>query len=69
MDTPNENIKHLEECPGCHECDYLLEFYMSCDKCGSWGHTDSDGFEMVENEIGTIQFLCHNCSSQEGEKA
>ena len=33
-----DNIKHLEECDGCPECDILLEFYSGCDSCERFGH-------------------------------
>lgn len=61
------NIRHLEECPGCPECDSLLEFYMACDGCGSWGHKSSDGFTLYEDESNKILFLCDHCYAQKGE--
>lgn len=42
-------IEHLENCQkdGCCLCNHLLEFYMTCDECGSWGHQDSYGWATV----------------------
>ncbi len=33
-----EAIEHLEKCPGCHECQYLLNYYEACDNCGDFGN-------------------------------
>lgn len=58
MSVDGENIKHLEECPGCPECDYLLEFYETCDECGCFGHVDAmKGYEKDRNVV----VLCSDC--------
>lgn len=64
MTIDGDNIQHLEECPGCMECDRLLEFYMACDSCGSWGNKESDGFEMVQRN-GMDLFFCQSCAAHE----
>lgn len=69
MTTDGDNVQHLEECPGCMICERLLEFYMTCDGCGSWGNKESAGFEMVQRN-GVDMFYCWSCRSantQEGE--
>ncbi len=56
--TDGNNIKHLEECPGCSLCDYLIEFYQSCDNCGTWGHKDVIGGAVKD---GQACVLCSEC--------
>lgn len=40
------NAAHLEECgiDGCERCEHLLEYFMACDRCGHFGHIESDGW-------------------------
>lgn len=64
----NQDVKHLEECHGCAECDDLLQWYMACDGCGSWGSKESDGFELVFVDKVIPQFLCKSCAAHEGKE-
>ena len=58
--TDGRNIQHLLDCPGCGECDHLLEFYGSCDRCLEIGHKST----MTAVESGHL--WCENCARSKG---
>lgn len=59
-DAVNGPISHLEECPGCSECDQLLEYYETCDECEQWGHKDA--MNVVCGDDGSQSVLCYGCA-------
>lgn len=56
--SDSDAITHLENCPGCPECDALLEFYETCERCGEWGHKDVFS-KRIKN--GRCKAYCDNC--------
>ena len=58
--TDTDNIRHLQQCPGCPECDRLMEFYATCDHCHEWGHK-STMTAIVELKTNEMIALCENC--------
>jgi len=58
ISTDAEAIFHLENCPGCTECDILLEFYETCEFCGKWGHKDVMAKSIVDGECKAFCFEC-----------
>ena len=63
-DDGKSNQQHLTECndDSCERCDYLINgFYMSCGRCGCWGHQDSDGWVLVEGIP-----ICQSCAESDG---
>lgn len=51
-----DNIDHIKRCPGCFDCDHLMDFYSGCENCGQTGHKG------VLNYIeGEGFYLCDNC--------
>lgn len=57
--SDSENIAHLTACPGCDECDALMEFYMACEFCGAWGHKDANGWGLHDGKP-----ICYGCSNR-----
>ena len=57
--SSSDCIEHLSTCSGCKICEELLEFYMACDMCGSWGSKESNGWNMIDNK-----FYCDYCYSK-----
>lgn len=62
--TDGENLRHLSDCPGCSQCQALLEWYASCDKCGAWCHKST---MMAVYAVATesMQALCEICKPKE----
>ena len=57
LSLDQENIRHLEECPGCDHCTGLTEFYLACDRCGTWGNKDANHtYEYHDGEL-----ICEHC--------
>ena len=56
LGTESKRIDHLTECPGCPECEHMLEHYMACDSCGKWGNKEASGWKRADDD----QFVCAN---------
>jgi hypothetical protein len=63
----SEAIEHLNICPGCEICEMLVEDFMACDSCGSWGEKDSSGWDVIEGRpyciacADEIRDTMHHC--------
>lgn len=52
------NIRHVNECPGCEECDDLMEFYSGCHVC------DRTALKRIMNfDTVTGDFTCDACAA------
>ena len=62
----SEAAEHLQQCPGCERCDYLLDgFYMFCDECGLAGHQDSDGWALFDKFPHVVCSACADTREKE----
>lgn len=50
------NIRHIEDCPGCKDCNHLMDFYSGCECCGVTGHKGVLNYIIEEGF-----YLCDNC--------
>jgi hypothetical protein len=58
-----KNVHHIDTCPGCPECDDLMNFYSGCEVCGRTAHKEA----MVHDpETGT--FTCPDCLHKQQEQ-
>lgn len=62
--SDSENCAHLTNCPGCDKCEALLEHYMACDECGSWGNKEANGWKKTSEN----QFVCESCAAIQAQK-
>lgn len=51
-----DNIDHIEKCPGCKDCNHLMEFYSGCECCGRTEHKGVLNYVIEEGF-----YLCDNC--------
>lgn len=56
-------------CPDDDSCMECMEFITTCDRCHCAGHTDSVGWEGIEQPDGQPRVLCRDCFSIESKEA
>jgi len=61
------NTRHLTECEGCGECDHLMNLYMACDGCGTWGNKEHGEWHLLPNGE-THCCSCHESARLQQEK-
>ena len=57
MRVDASNIHHIETCPGCPTCDFLMQFYSGCEVCGRTAHKEALVYHPAD---GT--YTCPDCS-------
>jgi hypothetical protein len=58
--TDSDNIHHLETCPYCHECQFLMAFYAICEDCFKWGHI-STLYSVPDIDVNHRVLICQIC--------